>query len=153
MGRCHITREPNAPTTAPLASGDHFVDTSTGNTYLSTGTASVADWLLISQQDNIITATVSSSSSLDIDVVALANLCTMKYVICVSSAPEDKWRSFEMLAGKKTATSVEDSLYAAIGSIMNVDFDFTVDGTNAKLVVTNNETFDVDIKIHKNLLT
>ena len=46
MGRCHITREPNAPSSAPLASGDHFVNTANGDLYISNGTASVANWVL-----------------------------------------------------------------------------------------------------------
>jgi len=45
MGRCHIIREPNAPASAPLASGDHFVNTANGDIYLSNGTASVANWV------------------------------------------------------------------------------------------------------------
>ena len=47
MARCHITRFAGPPTTAPLASGDHYVDTTNGNTYLSVGTAGVADWILV----------------------------------------------------------------------------------------------------------
>lgn len=46
MGRCHITRFAGPPTAAPNASGDHWVDTSNGNHYLSKGTSSVSDWVL-----------------------------------------------------------------------------------------------------------
>jgi len=46
MARCHITREPNAPASAPNASGDHFINTDNGDRYESNGTASVANWIL-----------------------------------------------------------------------------------------------------------
>ena len=47
MGRCHITRGSGAPSVAPFASGDHYIDTSTGDHYLSNGNSSVSDWELV----------------------------------------------------------------------------------------------------------
>lgn len=152
MGRCHITREPNAPTSAPLASGDHFVNTATNQTYLAVGNSTVSDWILINQQDQILTANLPDATPVDVDTIPMTSLCTVKYVVCVYSSAQNKWRSFEMLGGKKTSTTVENTLYSSLGSALDVDFDFEVSGTDATLTVTNNEAFAVDVKVHKNLI-
>lgn len=48
MGQCHIeNEEAGAPTLAPLQKNSHWLDTTTGDLYLSKGTASVADWVLL----------------------------------------------------------------------------------------------------------
>lgn len=53
MGRCHITREPNAPIDPPLASGDHFIDTSTGDHYLSVDNNGILSWVLIGADGDV----------------------------------------------------------------------------------------------------
>lgn len=102
--------------------------------------------------ETTITATINASSSFDLDVIPMSALCAVKYIVCISNAGQDKWRSFEMLAGKVTSSTVEDTLYARIGSILDVDVDFSVAGSDAKLIGTNNEAFSVDIKVHKTLI-
>ena len=76
MGRCHITREPNAPTSAPLASGDHFINTATKDNYLSVGTASVADWVLIEADTDVktkVSAADTTSGFLDDEITVGSN--------------------------------------------------------------------------------
>ena len=49
MGKCHVVRKAGTPTVTantPTSTGDHYVDTITGDNYHSTGTASPADWEL-----------------------------------------------------------------------------------------------------------
>jgi len=139
------------PVAAPEFVNQHWVNTTTGDMWLSNGTATINNWVKINI-NNIIIETITASSNTDLDTILLSSLCTVKYIVCVSSSTENKWRSFEMLAGKITSTTVEDTVYSSIGSPMDVDFDFLVSGSSAKLVGTNNETFDVDIKIIKSIL-
>jgi len=148
----HVIRCAGPPTVIPPGIGVHWIDTLNRNLYESVGTASLNDWILLNQNDVIITETITASSSFDLDIIPLATLCVVKYVICVFSSAENKWKSFELLGSKKTTTFVEDSLYAVTGAILNVDFDFSVDGTDAKLIGTNNEVFDVNVRILKHVL-
>jgi|GEM_PF-3632616 len=62
MGKCHITRFAGPPTEAPLETGHHWVDTTNNETYLSKGTASVADWQLVLDATNITSAQVGLSN-------------------------------------------------------------------------------------------
>jgi hypothetical protein len=148
--RIHVYECAGPPTIPPALVGQHWVDTANNLLYISVGTSAISDWILLNQSDTIITETISASSSFDLDVIPLSSLCAVKYIVCVFSAAQNKWKSFELLGSKKTATTVEDTLYSTIGANLDVDFDFIVSGTDAKLVGINNEIFDVDIRIHKN---
>ncbi len=148
----HVIECPGPPNVIPEAVGQHWVDTLNRRLYESVGTVSVDDWICLNQQDIIITADIPASSSLDLDVTPMSDFCTAKYIVCLFNTAEDKFRSFEMLAGKSSATTVEDTLYSLIGATMDVDFDFSVSGTDAKLIGTNNESFDVSVRIHRNAI-
>lgn len=54
MGRCHIVEGSGVPTTAPLATGDHYIDVLNGTHYLSVGTSSPSDWLLVGQAGDVL---------------------------------------------------------------------------------------------------
>jgi hypothetical protein len=138
------------PTEAPDHCGQHWVDTSTGQMWLAVGTSSVGDWILLNKNDTTIEVVIPAGNTVDIDAIPMIGLCSVKYLVCMKAEPQDMWKSLEMLAGKKTSTSVEDTIYSKIGSNIKVDLDFDVVGTDAKLTGTNNETFDVTLKIHKN---
>lgn len=43
----HVYNGIVAPATAPANVGDHYVDTAAGNLYISNGTATAANWVLI----------------------------------------------------------------------------------------------------------
>ena len=73
MGRCHIDRKPNDPTTAPAKSGDHFINTAAKRTFLSVGTDSVADWLLVEYDTDVkvkVAAADTVSGFLDTEITA-----------------------------------------------------------------------------------
>lgn len=71
MGRCHITRGNGPPTSAPLATGDHYNDETNGITYLSKGTASVADWVIVADSSSTLTALQGQITSNDTDITAI----------------------------------------------------------------------------------
>lgn len=139
----------HAPDIIPPTCGAHWVDTTTRLTYISVGTVSVDDWILVNSSSSVITGTVNSSSTLDLDITALSSLCAIKYIICLSNDVENKWQSMEMLASKETATSVTDTLYSKIGLNIDVDIVFKVVGTDAVLSFTNNESFNVNIRVNR----
>jgi hypothetical protein len=49
----HVIRCNGAPTAAPTLEGQHWIDTVTGNIWLSNGTASVANWVLFSPDTDV----------------------------------------------------------------------------------------------------
>ena len=63
MGRCHITRQAGPPTIVPLATGDHYVDTTNNITYLSRGTSSSSDWVEVGASDIVTTLSFNSTTN------------------------------------------------------------------------------------------
>lgn len=53
--RQHIFRSPIDPAAAPTETGHHWINTSTGREFFSTGVSSVADWKLLPELENTIT--------------------------------------------------------------------------------------------------
>lgn len=146
----HVIHCAGPPTVPPTHYGQHWVDTTNGREYLSVGTATLSDWILVNQSDTVITANINAGNSTDLDVIPISSFCAVKYIVCVSSSAQNKWKSFELLGGKKTSTTVEDVVYSMLGSNLDIDFNFSVVGTDVKLIGTNNEAFALNIKIHKN---
>lgn len=60
MGKCHITRFAGPPTTAPIESGHHWVDTLNKQEYASVGTDSVSDWILQDDPGAVAAAAISA---------------------------------------------------------------------------------------------
>ncbi len=64
----HVIKCLGPPTIAPTELGQHWVDTLNGKTYLSIGTASVNDWLLVNGGGNtVITKVMNCATSVVID--------------------------------------------------------------------------------------
>lgn len=148
----HVFKCSGPPVAAPTLEGQHWVDTVSKQIYLSVGISSVNDWILVNSSDTIITDSIASTSSTELDITPFNQLCVIKYIVCVYSAAEDKYNSFEMLGSKQSSLDVSNTKYAILGTNLDVDFDFVKVGTDVKLIGTNNETFSVDIRIHKNIL-
>jgi len=161
MGRCHITREPNAPASAPLASGDHFVDTSTNETYLSVGTASVADWVKVETiVDTDIKVAVSSDDTtagyLEDKVTAGSTKVSLTTLnpggdedleIDIAEANIDHDQLLNFVTDEHTDAQVKASLNDSTPNYLE---DKVVAGSTKVSVTTLNDGADEDVSIDVN---
>jgi hypothetical protein len=92
-----------------------------------------------------IAGTIPATSSLDLTTIALSSLCSVRFTICVFNSVEDKWCSFEMLAGRQSGSDVEDTVYAKVGDPLDFAVQFLVVGSDAILRITNNESFSLTV--------
>jgi hypothetical protein len=96
--------------------------------------------------------TIAPSATEETHRLPLANFCAIKYIICAFNNSEGKYKSFEILASRKTGTAVEHNLYSKIGSIIATAVDFDIDGTDAVLTIKNNETYSITVHLTRKVL-
>jgi hypothetical protein len=147
----HVIECDMPPSDAPDMVGQHWIDTTSGRQWLSVGTATVADWILIcgfSEVEIIVPATTTAT----LHLVPMADLCASDYQICLHNSVQDKWRSLKLLTSKKTSTSVESSVYAVLGEFLDVELNFGVVATDAVLEAVNNEAFPVTVKLRVSVI-
>lgn len=96
---------------------------------------------------------VPASSSIDADALLLSEFCAVKYLICFSDDPATKWSSLEMFVGKNSISGFEDSQYGALGDSLNINANFSLSGSEGKLVLTNNEIFPIRAKISRHVVS
>jgi hypothetical protein len=99
-----------------------------------------------SSETSEINATVTASTTEDIDSVVYADLCRVSYEVCVYNTTEDVSRSFTLNGSKITGGGVEDQMHAIIGDVIDFDVEFSVVATNAVFKITNNETYDLTVE-------
>jgi len=134
------------PSTAPDMVGQHWINTSNGCHFLSNGTATVANWIKINV-DAMVETVVAASTTVNLETAALANFCSKQYRICMFNVAQDKWKSLQLYGTKKTATTVEDSVYSVVGDrTLNLDLNFNVVATDAVLEAVNNEAFAITVR-------
>jgi hypothetical protein len=145
----HVYECAGPPTIPPTHVGQHWVDTVNGDHYLANGTSSINDWILIpaDHDEQIFEITVSALSTVALHTAALTSFCSKDYTICMFNVANDVWRSLRLRGGRKTSTTVEDTVYGIIGSAIDVDLDFKVVAADAVLEAINNEIFPVTIRL------
>lgn len=67
----HIFKSAGAPSTIPAESGHHYIDTTSGDVYLSKGFAAISDWVRVSVDPIIVVYTIDTT--LTVEDVAIAN--------------------------------------------------------------------------------
>lgn len=96
---------------------------------------------------------VPALSTVDFDSTIISAFKGVKYTISLFSDAEDKYRTFEMLARRKSGNALVQTIYAKIGDAINVKFTIVEDSGNVVLRVENNENFDISLRGFKLLLS
>jgi len=97
-------------------------------------------------------ATVSGSSTVNVDTIPLVTMKSVRYFIQLSNDTNMRYKSFEMTANNQNS-NLSDTIFNKIseGSMM-IEVSMKVDGLNAVLEVINNETFDLDVELIRGVL-
>lgn len=123
----HIFTGSGAPATTPLGVGNHYVDTLNDETYISVGTASSADWKLLSAANSF--ATINAPSGTDpvadsatdtLNITASDNLLAISGDSTTDTLDFAKGTAFDEL--------VQDSIGGILTDTSSVDLAYT-DGT------------------------
>lgn len=150
----HVIECNGPPTSPPDMVGQHWVDTSSGDHYLSNGVASVNDWALVTDDHDeaVFEVNVPASSSVDLVTTPLANFCSIKYHICAKNPGATLFRAFMLHGAKATDTTVEYNIYGALGGGLNFSTQFSVSGSDGLLTVTNSEAFDLTVRFRSEII-
>ena len=93
--------------------------------------------------------TVPAASTIVVDVLPLASFKLAKFVVQMQNVPNNKYKSLEILASRRGASQVNDSVYAKVGDSINVSLNVLVSGSDVQLQAVNAESFDVDLTVTK----
>lgn len=145
----HVYRCANPPNIPPTELGQHWVDTSNSLTYISVGTSSIDDWVLVNSGESVFSGTVPADTEIDIDATELADFCVIKYLCCFFNETEDVYRSFELLGSKRTGSIVDYNFTQIVGANINFKTMFDAVGTEGQLIIDNKESFDLEYRIRK----
>lgn len=150
----HVIECNGPPTSAPDMVGQHWIDTSNGDHYLSNGTTDVSNWALVidNHAEKVFEVLIPPLSSVDIATTALNAFCAIRYHMCVKNPTSTLFRSFMLHGGKKTDTILEHSIYASLGGGLNFSTNFSVSGSDALLTVTNNEAFPLTVRFRSEII-
>ena len=96
---------------------------------------------------------VPASTSIDADVLPVSDFCALKYFICFSDDPATKWHSIEMLVGKDSTLGFESNQFGSLGDAIDIKTNFSLSGSDGKLVLTNNEIFPIRAKISRHVVS
>lgn len=106
----------------------------------------------IKREVKTITDTVNGSATKVVDSIALAQLCAIQYWVCLYNETENKYKTFQLFAKKKSSTQVGDILRGKSGGPIDLDVFFNINGVNAELSFVNNESYNVEVDIKKIVL-
>jgi hypothetical protein len=93
-----------------------------------------------------------ASSTTEIDRIDRRLFCGVKYIVCVFNICQEKYKTFEVLGSKISAANIKDTIYAKLGSDIDMELNFSEDGSDAKLEIVNDETFDLTVHWTKTIL-
>lgn len=127
-----------------LEISDQIDDTTTGTGGGSTSVTFSSTWKKA-------TAAVSGSSTIVIDTTALADFSSLKYILSFNNDIEEVTKKYELSIVRKGST-ISDSIYARLGSALNLAINSNINGSNLELEIINNETFDLSISYAKLVL-
>jgi len=142
----HVIECAGPPTIAPTFTGQHWIDTITKQLYFSVGTDTVSDWVLVDFTESIFEVAVGASATVNLHTIPLANLCSIRYQICMFNVTENKWKSLQLYGSKKTSTTLEDSVSDILGANLDLDLNLIVVATDSVLEAVNNETFVITVR-------
>ena len=103
--------------------------------------------LSVSQNWAKTAASVSPSSTAILTTLPLASFRVKKFYIEAYSDAENKYKAMEMLATRKGAMGVNDTVYSRIGDPLNISLNLTVSGADVSLSVINNESFAIGVVV------
>lgn len=95
-----------------------------------------------------LTGTIPSGDTLDFDIMPYSTFDAVEYLIKIKRQSSDLVKALTLVGSKKNS-DVSDQIYSKVGEEINVDANFLKDGTDTKLRLVNNESFDVDVSILK----
>ena len=87
-----------------------------------------------------------------VDFVALATYRSVKWIVTITDAVANLYRSYEVLAIHNGTTALH-SVYGRIGNPVDVTTDVVVNGANLELQLTNNDINNIDIKAQRIVTT
>lgn len=89
-----------------------------------------------------ITQTILAGQTKTIHLVALSAFYAIDYIFNVRKSDLTKSKSFKMFVSR-TDVGLEDTIFARLGSKINYSIDVQINGSNAEIIITNNEAFDL----------
>lgn len=98
-----------------------------------------------------IDGSVPAGQTLDLDTFLLSDFKSIKYIQTFYNDAQTKSKVQEMLATKE-AGGISDTVYAKSGDSISLSVNLVIQGTDGRLRVTNNESFDVSFSILKFIL-
>ena len=88
--------------------------------------------------------TISASAAKVVDSIPLTKFRSLKYMISFSNLAETQTKSLELTV-RKESSDVNDTIYARFGR-MDIAIDSQVNAGNFELLMTNSESFNVELK-------
>lgn len=89
---------------------------------------------------------VVGGNTTDVDGLPLATFRAVKYIINIFNDAESASKTMELLINNENG-SLSDSIFGKIGSIIDVEVDVVVSGSDMRIRVTNNETYNLGVTI------
>lgn len=91
---------------------------------------------------------VSNGNTVNADQVAIATYRSTKWIVTLTDSTAGDFKSYEVLAVHNGTTSLH-TVYGLIGDPIDVTTDVDINAGNMRLMITNNSTNPLDIKVQR----
>lgn len=93
--------------------------------------------------------TVTSSSSVEVDSIDLADFKHARYSCNVRDVSDTITKSFHMNVHQKADTSIREVVYGKFGDSIDYEVATSISAGSCKITVTNNEAFDIQFRFQR----
>jgi len=101
--------------------------------------------------DDTTTISVDPGATIIADAIKLSDIVAIEYFINLRKSDFSLAKTQKLIVNK-LASSLQDSVYGRVGSVLNCELSTQITGPNAELIVKNNESFIVLVSYKKQIL-